>query len=108
MGGNNISNDDRGIEKLQFQGSHLIFENEYQCTIEEHEFNSTLNLSARKIKSSLSHELANFTTGSFFKPYITSVDLYNEEGECLVIGKLGQPLKTSNETDTTIIVRWDT
>ena len=94
--------------KIQFQGSHMIWENEYQCTIDEHEFNDTLNISARKIKSQDSHELANFTTSSLFKPYITTVGLYNEENELLVVGKMGQPVMTSNETDTTIVLRWDT
>ena len=96
------------IEQLKFQGSHLIYENEYQCTIEEDEFNDTLNISARKIKSHQSEDLANFATGSLFKPYITTVGLYNEDNELLVVGKLGQPLRTSNETDSTIVVRWDT
>ena len=96
------------IFQLKFQGSHLIYENEYQCTIDEHEFNSTTNISARKIKTSQTEDLADFTTGSIFKPYITTVGLYNEEGELLVVGKLGQPVKTSNETDTTLILRWDT
>jgi len=96
------------INTLQFQGSHLIYENEYQCTVDEHEFNDTLNISARKIKSKDSDELADFTTGSLFKPYVTTIGLYNEDNELLVVGKLGQPIRTSNETDTTFIVRWDT
>ena len=85
----------------------LIYENEYQCTIEEHEFNHTLNPSARKNRNTNSQELANFATGSNFKPYITTVGLYNEVGELLVVGKLGQPTRTSDETDTTLIIRWD-
>ena len=96
------------INTLQFQGSHLIYENEYQCTVDEHEFNDTLNISARKIKSKDSDELADFATGSLFKPYVTTIGLYNEDNELLVVGKLGQPIRTSNETDTTFIVRWDT
>ena len=40
--------------------------------------------------------------------FITTVGLYNEEGDLLVVGKLGQPLRTSNETDTTVVLRWDT
>ena len=102
-----LVNDPFGIHALQFQGTHLIYENEYQCTIEEHEYNSTLNLSARKIRSQYCNELANFATGSQFKPYITTVGLFDDNGDCLVVGKLSQPFKTSNETDTTIIVRWD-
>ena len=95
------------ITDLNFQGSHLIYENEYQCTIEEHEFNHTLNPSARKNRNTNSQELANFATGSNFKPYITTVGLYNEAGELLVVGKLGQPTRMSDETDTTLVIRWD-
>ena len=93
---------------LEFQGSHLIYEHEYQCTISENEFNSTYNLSARKIKSQEKHDLADFTTSSLWSPYITTVGLYNEEGELLVVGKLAQPVKCSDETDTTFVLRWDT
>jgi len=95
------------ITDLNFQGSHLIYENEYQCTIEEHEFNHTLNPSARRNRNTNSQELANFATGSNFKPYITTVGLYNEAGELLVVGKLGQPTRMSDETDTTLVIRWD-
>lgn len=97
-----------GINTLQFQGTHLIHEHEYQCTIQEHEFNSTTNITARKNKSSVNNELADFATGSLFKPHITTVGLYNDNNELLVIGKLGQAVRSSDETDTTIIVRWDT
>ena len=96
------------ILQLKFQGSHLIYENEYQCTIDEDEFNETLNISARKIKSHTGEDLEDFATGSLFKPYVTTIGLYNENQELLVVGKLAQPIRTSNETDTTFIVRWDT
>ena len=96
------------INQLKFQGSHLIYEHEYQCTLDEYEFTDTLNPSARKIRSHQSPNLADFATGSLFRPYITTVGLYNENNELLVVGKLGQPIRTSDETDTTLIVRWDT
>ena len=96
------------INTLQFQGSHLIYEHEYQCTIEEHEFNNTSNISARKIKSINEADIANFATGSNFKPYVTTVGLYNDNNELLVVGKLASPIKMSNETDTTLVLRWDT
>ena len=97
-----------GINKLEFQGTHMIREWEYQCTVEEHEFNSTMNISARKSNSNNIYEVANFTTSSHFKPYITTIGLYDENNDLLVVGKLNQPVRTSNETDTTFIVRWDT
>ena len=48
------------IHTLSFQGSHLIYENEYQCTVEEHEYNNTMNISARKIRTIGCEDAANF------------------------------------------------
>jgi hypothetical protein len=96
------------LNTLQFQGSHQIYENEYQCTVEEHEFNFTTNISARKIKSIEEDEMAGFQTSSLFQPYITTIGLYNENNELLVVGKMAQPIRTSFETDTTFVLRWDT
>ncbi len=93
---------------LDFKNNHLIFENEYHCTVDEHEYNFTLNPTVRKLKSITDGELANFATGSKFKPYVTTVGLYNDEGELLVVGKLGQPVRMSDKTDTTFVVRYDT
>lgn len=93
---------------ITYQGTHLIYENEYQCMAEQYEFDVTLNPSARKIRSKDSEDLANFATGSNFKPYVTTVGLYNDNGELLVIGKLGQPIRMSDEADTTYVVRFDT
>ena len=93
---------------IQYKNSHLIFENEYHCTVDEDEYNHTLNPTARKLKDIDKGDLANFATGSNFKPYVTTVGLYNEGGELLVVGKLGQPIKMSDETDTTFVIRYDT
>jgi hypothetical protein len=93
---------------LEFKNTHLIFEHEYQCTVEEDEYNFSLNPTLRLNQDIEEAELANFATGSNFKPYVTTIGLYNEEGELLVVGKLGQPIKMSDETDTTFVVRFDT
>ena len=95
------------INTLQFQGSHQIYEHEYQCTIGEHEYNNTTNISARRRGSIDEDQIAGFQTSSAFKPYVTTIGLYNENNELLVVGKLASPIKMSNETDTTFVVRWD-
>ena len=100
--------DEYSLNKVQFQGTHLIYEHEYQCTVSEDEYNSTYNLSARKVKSNKRYKLADFTTGSNFSTFVTTIGLYDEKGDCLVVGKLGQPIRMSDETDTTFIMRWDT
>lgn len=98
----------QNINKLEYKNTHLITENEYQCTMTEDEFEFTTNTSIRKIPFSDSEDIANFATGSNFKPYVTTVGLYDNSGNLLVVGKLGQPIKASSETDTTFVIRFDT
>ncbi len=100
--------DDGDLNTVKYKNTVLITENEYQCTMTEDEFEFTTNNSIRKIPFSDSEDIANFATGSQFKPYVTSVGLYDDDGNLLVVGKLGQPIKASSETDTTFVIRFDT
>ena len=107
---------------MSFSSSYKLFETQYQCTLNENEFNYTLNPSAitgseiptRFSGSDIEWENTasigkplDFTTSSFFEPYITTVGLYNENFELLAVGKLAQPLQSSPTTDTTILVNID-
>ena len=99
---------EKNINRFEYKNTHLITENEYQCTMTEDEFEFTRNTSIRKIPFSDSEDIANFATGSNFKPYVTTIGLYDNSGNLLVVGKLGQPIKASSETDTTFVIRFDT
>ena len=101
-----------------FSSSMTIYETQYKCTIRESEFNATLNPSAQASGSLLTINsssfsqrgdgtLANNVTGSYFSPYVTTVGLYDEAQNLLAIGKLAQPLPTSDTTDTTILINLD-
>ena len=96
------------LNTLKYKNTHLITENEYQCTMTEDEFEFTTNPTVRKLSSIEGEELANFATGSAFKPYVTTVGLHDDDGNLLVVGKLAQPIKASSETDTTFVIRFDT
>ena len=96
------------LNTLKYKNTHLITENEYQCTMNESEFEFTRNITARKIPNSDSEDIANFATGSNFKPYITTIGLHDNDGNLLVVGKLAQPVRASSETDTTFVIRYDT
>ena len=93
---------------IRYKNTMPLVENEYQCTLDEHEFNYTNNVSTRCITNESHEHLANFATGSLWNPYITTIGLYNEDYELLVVGKLGQPVRVSDETDSTFVLRWDT
>ena len=49
-----------------------------------------------------------FCTGSYFSPYVTTIGLYNESNELVVVGKLARPLPISLYTDTTYMINFDT
>jgi hypothetical protein len=90
---------------VSFSSSLRIYESQYKCTINENEFQFSLNPTL--LSGSLDDVYYDFVTGSFFTPYITTVGLYNESNELLIVGKLSNPIPISQYTDTTIIVNLD-
>lgn len=88
-----------------FSSSFTIFETQYKCTIDTSEFNFSQNPSL--VSSSLTGQVYDFVTGSYFNPYVTTVGLYNENQELLAVGKLSKPLPTNNTTDLTVLINID-
>ena len=88
-----------------FSSSLKIFETQYKATINEFEYNFSQNPSI--ISGSTDGTIYDFTTGSFFQPYTTTVGLYNEAQELLAVGKLAQPYPLSRTTDTTFYINID-
>ena len=128
-GGDRIERDDfinAWIESrnvtMSFSSSYKIFETQYQCTLNENEFNYSLNpsiITGSQIPTVFSGsdivwentasigKPRDFATGSYFEPYITTVGLYDENYNLLAVGKLAEPLQSSPTTDTTILVNID-
>jgi hypothetical protein len=48
-----------------------------------------------------------FATGSEFAPFVTTVGLYDDKHRLVAVAKLNTPIQLPNNTDTTIIVRFD-
>lgn len=89
---------------LTFNSTLTLFQNEVRCTINENDFNYSQNPSAT---IDCSGSLRPSLTGSAFQPYATTVGLYNDANELLLVAKLANPLPISSNTDTTIIIRYD-
>jgi hypothetical protein len=49
----------------------------------------------------------NFVTHSQFAPYVTTIGLYNDLNELLVIGKLSKPIKNDPELMMSFVLRFD-
>ena len=90
---------------MSFQAQATIYQNEVRCQIIENDFNYTQNPSA--VKSTGTGSYIDAVTGSDFHPYTTTVGLYNERNELLVVGKLSRPYPVPQNTDMTFIIRWD-
>jgi hypothetical protein len=108
---------------LSWKSSHPIFTHNYHCKVRDFEFNYTYNPSA--LSSSLGTvydnentvystsgsivkgELNNNITGSEFRPYITTVGLYNDANELIAVGKVNRPVPKTADTEMTIIVKID-
>lgn len=91
------------FNNIYFRGEHIIYENETRCTVEEDEFNFTLNPSSINSTGSLQNNL----TSSIFNPYVTSIGLYNPQGELLAISKLAKPIQIPQNNSITFVVKWD-
>jgi len=89
-----------------FQSTMTIYESQYKCTLNPNEFTYTQNPTAIS-GSTNSGIVYDFLTGSYFEPYITTVGLYNNANQLVAVGKLSQPLQSSNVSDTTILVNLD-
>tara|TARA_B100001094_G_scaffold327939_1_gene387253 strand:- start:216 stop:1157 length:942 start_codon:yes stop_codon:yes gene_type:complete len=92
--------------QLNFSTNVCIYEHQYKCGIRDNEFTYSQNPSI--LSGSSDDQYYNFATGSEFVPYLTTVGLYNENNDLLVVGKMSQPIPVSQFTDTTIIVNFDT
>ena len=90
---------------MSFSSTYTIYETQYKCTIRENEFNFSLNPT---LLSGSSNDVPyNYTTSSFFDPYITTIGLYNDNQDLLAVAKLVKPLPSSRTTDMNIIINID-
>jgi|TARA_B110000908_G_scaffold24080_1_gene27570 hypothetical protein len=91
--------------EIKYRSTFQIYENQYKVNIRENESGYSLNPSL--LSGSLNDQYYSFVTGSDFVPYITTVGLYNDNKELLVVGKLSSPIPVSKFTDTVIVVNYD-
>lgn len=89
---------------LAFKGSYLVYTHNFRCKASETQLNYSQNPT---IKSGSLGDIKEFATGSYFRPYVTTVGLYNDSDELIAIGKMGQPIPKSRYMDMTFVVKFD-
>jgi hypothetical protein len=115
--------------KLTITAETTIYQNEVKCRVSENDFNYSQNptmfSNIRYITGSaalpifapygqvnrlgviVDGAIADNVTGSSYHPYATTVGLYNESNDLLVVGKLATPYPIPANTDMTFIIKWD-
>lgn len=91
---------------VNFSSSFRLYEHQYKCGIRNNEFDFSLNPTL--LSGSQDDVYYDFATGSEFNPYVTTIGLYDENHQLLVVGKLSFAVPISRYVDTTLIVNFDT
>lgn len=89
---------------VNWKSKQPIYTYNVHCTVRESEMNHTYNPSA--IRGSDNTVRENITDSNF-RPYITSVGLYNEANELLAVAKTNRPIPKSQNIDMTFVVKID-
>jgi len=86
-----------------FQSAYTIYETQVKCDLESDEYNYSYNPSLWEQTGSV----YGFATASYFAPYITTIGLYNENQELLMVAKASQPIPKSSIVPMSILVNID-
>jgi hypothetical protein len=95
---------------FSFKNEYPVYENYIYAKTKAGEFNLSYNPT---LCPGTGSTVADFATGSlatssYFTPYATTIGLYNDNNQLLMVAKLGQPIPVSSEDDMTFVIRYDT
>ena len=93
-----------GRLNCQWKSNLPIYTYNVHCTVKESELNHTFNPSALTGSDNM---VRSNITASNFRPYITSIGLYNEANELLAVAKTNKPIPKSENVDMTFVVKID-
>ena len=87
------------FDSIAYNSSVRIKDNQFICIVKSSDFLKTSNPSAY---NSLTGTVSGFTV-----PYVTTVGIYDDAGNLLMIGKFDRPVKMSNKIDIIIKLQMD-
>ena len=91
----------------KYKSTKELHEINILCEVGSNEFNVSQNPTLKKNNDVNASLLKPFVTGSDFKPYFTTIGLYNPNGDLIAIGKLASAIQNRDDVDITINVRLD-
>ncbi len=100
-----VRTDGTDVESAAFSGSYTVYSTQYKCTVPAGEFNYSLNPTLLS-DSNINYNL-DIVDSPDFMPYVTTIGLYNQNDELMMVAKLAQAVKLNPYTDTNFIIRLD-
>lgn len=107
LGENTPEGFDDSVFRIQWRSTQTIYEYEYLCRIPESEFNLSTNPTLRDKNDFDSDLVKDIVQNNAFKPYITTIGLYDKHGRLLAVAKLNSPIQKRDDVDLNILVRFD-
>ena len=104
---NGIAIQNGGVVTTTFESTLDIYEHTVVCNIDPGDFNTTFNPTAWTTLSGSTQTYQDYIYSGSAKPYITSIGLYNDNNELLVLAKVSTPITRTNYTDQTFVLRFD-
>ena len=95
-----------GDYTASLQATEPILTHTYHCQVDPNEFGLSYNPSIQDT-TKVSGSLLPFATGSDFRPYATTIGLYNSANELIAVGKLSEATPILNDTHYTFVVQID-
>ena len=89
---------------ITYKSTVRRYEHSTFLSIEQGDFNATLNPTTLLDDNM---NIKSFATGSSFQPYITTIGLYNDKGQLLMIAKPGMAIKNRNDIDLNFHIKID-
>ena len=87
-----------GSLELKWKSNLPIYTLNVNCRVRSTEMNYSRNPSGTDLSTGEIHENI-LTAGEDFSPYITTVGLYNDRDELLMVGKMNRPVRKSKDMD---------
>lgn len=95
-----------------FKSTHTLYIQEYDISVDRTELNGSNNPTSKSGSSDPTvqtdfSQLEPHLTGSGWTPYITTVGLYDDDNELVVVGRLSQPIKKIDWGTLSFKLRFD-
>lgn len=94
--------ENRGPFNLSFTNEHIIYENIIKCTVKDSDLKYSFNPSIVDATGSFHNNI-----DENFLPYATSLGIYNDNNDLLMVAKFATPIPMSRNTDITFLIKYD-